>query len=631
MKDIVEGARKLVPLLSALDDHAIVSRTDPAGVITYVNARFCKVSGYTKDELVGKTHSVLKSGIHDADFYCDLWKTITAGRTWRGNLCNRSKGGELYWVESTITPILDQGEIAEFVSVRTEITDIVRKTEAIEHQRSVLEKVMLSVEFILFRESLLTGEWYQRPEDRLGSYVFDALRLKSDLVVKQHRERLDLAREHLGLEVKVQLEFGPDDLEWFAFKYLSVIHDESFESPEILVLARRVEEFESALLVARNAVEQMNLAEQRRNKIYGTIAHELRTPVAALQMLCELSNTEFSKNQKHIKGILGDLIATIDEMRLVTNPEYEKPLNLESVGLIELNRQISNAAIPIASAGHFRFELLNTLPLVLSNIEINTDLFRIRVAVINLVRNAVLHSRGCNVWVSNSLRSLETGELYLEWHTSDDGIGLGDASAQGTELSRPGEGVVEGQGLQIARKLVAELNGTLSYLPRSKGSEFTISVPIDPAIFDSTQPLRFEQSLPEPHQTDIPSDLRILLVEDDAMIRLLSQQLLTKLGMDVVVAVDGEDGLKKFDDNFDLVLTDYFMPVMNGVEMIDNIRAKNRSVPIVGVTAATIGSQREEMKMAGATNAIAKPLTAASFKAEVMSLIEKGLIVGRDR
>ena len=107
----------------ALDSHAIVSVTDPLGRITYVNDRFCEVSGYTRQELIGTNHRIIRSGHHPDDYFKAMWTTISANRIWQGEVCNRRKDGRLYWVESTIVPFLNkEGRIYQYVSIRTDIT-----------------------------------------------------------------------------------------------------------------------------------------------------------------------------------------------------------------------------------------------------------------------------------------------------------------------------------------------------------------------------------------------------------------------------------------------------------------------------------------------------------------------------
>jgi len=112
-------------LLAALDEHSIVSVADTQGDIVYVNGKFCEVSGYAADELIGRNHRLLKSGIHDAAFYRGMWDEISAGRRWHGEICNRRKSGELYWVEATIVPEIDAAGLpSRYVSIRTEITAV---------------------------------------------------------------------------------------------------------------------------------------------------------------------------------------------------------------------------------------------------------------------------------------------------------------------------------------------------------------------------------------------------------------------------------------------------------------------------------------------------------------------------
>lgn len=118
-----DGQRDAAVQRLVLDEHAIVSVTDHRGVITEVNDRFCHISGYRRDELLGRTHSLLRSGRHPDSFYRDMWGTIVRGQVWQGVLCNRSKDGGYYWVKSTIVPVRDAtGTMAEFISVRTDVT-----------------------------------------------------------------------------------------------------------------------------------------------------------------------------------------------------------------------------------------------------------------------------------------------------------------------------------------------------------------------------------------------------------------------------------------------------------------------------------------------------------------------------
>lgn len=130
-------------LMVALNKSAIVAETDVNGVITYANDKFLDISGYSREEIIGKTHRIVNSGYHPKSFMEDLWKTIKEGNVWRGEICNKAKSGKLYWVDTCIAPIYDdEGSIKNFIAIRFDITDkkiLAEKlmTEIHSHQESL--------------------------------------------------------------------------------------------------------------------------------------------------------------------------------------------------------------------------------------------------------------------------------------------------------------------------------------------------------------------------------------------------------------------------------------------------------------------------------------------------------------
>ena len=138
----VKGMREQA-LMVALNKTAIVAETDHKGVITYANDKFLEISEYSSEELIGQTHSLVNSGYHPKSFIENLWKTIKSGQVWRGEICNKSKSGKIYWVDTCIAPIYAaDNSIVKFVAIRFDITEkkqLAEKlvTEIHSHQESL--------------------------------------------------------------------------------------------------------------------------------------------------------------------------------------------------------------------------------------------------------------------------------------------------------------------------------------------------------------------------------------------------------------------------------------------------------------------------------------------------------------
>jgi PAS domain S-box-containing protein len=152
---------ELADMKKALDRHAIISVTDPDGTIIDVNPKFCQISSYRREDLIGRNHRIIKSGNHPPALLEEMWRTIVSGNIWQGELQNRRKDGSSYWVQATIAPILnEQDRIERYISIRTDITEQKRvlaeqerQVRLLDLQRQVLQR------FIATQDLAATSAW----------------------------------------------------------------------------------------------------------------------------------------------------------------------------------------------------------------------------------------------------------------------------------------------------------------------------------------------------------------------------------------------------------------------------------------------------------------------------------------
>ena len=138
---LAAALRENEALLSTIRLHTICAVADRHGVITEAHDNFCQITGYSREELVGQDHRLVNSGVHSDAFWAEMWQTITAGKPWRGEICNRAKDGSLYWVDSIISPFMAaDGTVEKYISIRSDITPLKQANQRLQASEAFLDR-----------------------------------------------------------------------------------------------------------------------------------------------------------------------------------------------------------------------------------------------------------------------------------------------------------------------------------------------------------------------------------------------------------------------------------------------------------------------------------------------------------
>lgn len=365
-------------------------------------------------------------------------------------------------------------------------------------------------------------------------------------------------------------------------------------------------------VVAKQKSEQSAIELQKKQdqqaQMYAVVGHELRTPAASLQMLLDDSESDGVLDRSMFKSNIEQLLSVIETLSAVAQPERMQQAAFKEVVLDELlSAQIQNLQ-GLASRNKIKLST-NLKGLVGEPVYIQASL--LRQVTSNLIKNAILHSQGSQVTLSASAKLAGDKLIRLQIRVADNGRGIpqeslskvfdaferGDSRAEGTGL-----------GLFVCKEIVSLMGGDLHYETSEQGgAEFVIELVVNLSKQTSETPVPIDNPL---------EGKRVLMAEDNNVIQMLTAKMLKKQGASVVVNSDGQQALDAYAEGaFDLVLSDIFMPELDGYGLVKGLRERGYTGPIVGLTAATIGAETDLMLEAGADIVISKPIELAKLQA----------------
>lgn len=611
--------KELTDLKRALDESAIVAITDQTGRITYVNQKFCDISKYTRDELIGQDHRIINSGYHPKEFIRGLWSNIANGKVWRGELRNKAKDGSIYWVDTTIVPFLDErGKPAQYVAIRYEITARKLAEERIRHQASLLDKAQ---DAILVCDLNFQVIYWNKGAERLYGWSAEESfgRLVADLLCGGNPDFVAKAKHALSESDEWKAEsrhLARNGEPIVVESRWTLVRDEKGAADYYLVTNTDITD--------KKRTEEHLLRAQRMESIgtlAGGIAHDLNNILSPILMAVDMLQLE------------GPGPATARWLAMIKE-NSERGADLVKQ-VLTFARGMAGDRVSVRLK-HIVKDLVGVLKQTLPKSitvkhNVATDLWTISAdptQIHQVITNICINARDAmptggtitidaqNVSIDENYARMnvdaEPGN-YVLLTVSDTGTGMeADVVKRIFDPFFTTKEIGKGTGLGLATTLtiVKSHGGFINvYSEIHRGTRFSIYLPSAEEAAVTTAATQTEALPRGAGQT-------ILVVDDEENIRTIAEATLGQFGYRTLTAVDGTDALAVYSQNakkIDAVLTDMAMPYMDGTALIRALKKIDPAIPIVVMSGLVSEAQNADLTALGVNASLSKPYTAETL------------------
>jgi PAS domain S-box-containing protein len=619
---------------NALDQSAIVAITDKKGSITYVNEKFCDISGYTQDELIGQDHRILNSGFHPKEFFKNMWSTIGQGKLWQAEVKNKNKKGEFYWVFTSIVPVMDNNNKPEkYISIRFEITEQKNLEDKLSDAYNILKRTTTiarigSFTFDIKNNTLTCSSIAQELLGLKQNEQCTLEQLKSVVTGDVNKNKLENALEEAqtnNKEFDIELHVISPDTN-ACIRMIGYPHIVDNKCVAVNGIIQDVSEHKKQLLLQSENLElqkQKELAEhiaKEKEMFLANMSHEIRTPLNAViglsGLLSKASNLDAKQNE-YLRAILGNaknLLGLVNNILDYSKMEAGK-INLEHIpfnlkdNLNEIVGSLKSLAVDKNIALNVNID--NSLPN-----EVVGDSVSINQIITNLLSNAIKFTQKGSVTLSVKTVKSNEETIDIQFSIKDTGIGIPEQKQStifnmftqaSSSTTRKFGGT--GLGLSIVKKLIEAHKSSIEIKSKpNEGTEFYFTLTYDKAldVNNSNEHAVYLKPI---------ENLNILLVEDNEFNQMVAVDTILDWSPNIKIDI-AENGLvaiqKLEKQKYDLILMDIQMPILDGHAATIHIRNQLPepycSIPIIAMTArASAANEIEVCKKSGMNDYISKP------------------------